>query len=493
MQRRSREERKLQYLDAAIAILAESVDVSEDHSGLALAHVKIDDVAERANVTKGAIYHIWPTQEAYWAELLQAMLAETTAAGSKFADWAEEVTGSDYDGPPPTHLDVCRVGFESRLANSASYVRASVQSYPSDEGISDQLDHEAQEVASIYPSATESVISSAGRTIRPDISYSQIIALLDALLNGLVILHQYHPEQIRNLVLEDGSTVDPYSIVSESAMLRFSTADADVDAGSIPFKSILGIPLDGPSLESIRNHAESVASTATTSDAADREAFYIRTGLDLLKEINPSIAAVGAIDALGNVRIADVAQRVGVSKGSIYHIWPSQELFRLDVLKHVLTTWSDFSAMAIAALMDRSKAEGWTPEELLRNASDLAFDACKADPTFLARFSFALHVANPEVASAFRDGNFKVNQQFSALLDKVLTDQGRQLRAPIDLSILSSYVEAALYGLVLLNGTSPDLVDGHRMHLDEGTPKPPSYLAEMIAGLCEYLSEPIDS
>lgn len=490
MQRLSREERRLQYLDAAVAIITESVASDENHSGLALAHVKIDDVAERAGVTKGAIYHIWPTQEAYWADLLLAMLDETTAAGDMFATWARQVTAPDYDGPEPTHLDVCRIGFESRLGNPAAYVRASLLSYASDNRTSDHLEQEAQDVAEIYPSATESILSNAGRHLRPGLSYSHVIAYLDAILNGLTIIQQYYPDLLGPLLLPNGSSIDAYSMVSEAAMLAFSEPDAPVDTGTIPIGSILGIPLDGPTLESIRNHANYGDNSTDDSEAKDRIAHYIQCGLELLAETGPVKVAKGAVDALGNVRISEVAERVGVSKGSIYHIWPSQELFRLDVLKHVLDNWSEMGARLLTELLTESAEQGWPPEKLLRVASDLAFDTDKATPQFLARFSFALYTANPEVAQAFREGNRKVNQRFGQVLERVITQRNRRLREPVTIDILVGYAEAVLYGLCLLYGTSPDLVDGHRANA-AAEPGQPSRFTEIVAGLVEHLSEPI--
>ena len=74
MTRRSKEQRRTDYLDIGAAIVAESAKAGAADPGLALAHVKLADVADRAGVTKGALYHIWPSQESFWHDLLAHLI-----------------------------------------------------------------------------------------------------------------------------------------------------------------------------------------------------------------------------------------------------------------------------------------------------------------------------------------------------------------------------------------------------------------------------------
>ena len=72
--RRSKEQRRTDYLDIGAALVAESAGPGGAEPGFALAHVKLADVADRAGVTKGALYHIWPSQEVFWNDLLTYLL-----------------------------------------------------------------------------------------------------------------------------------------------------------------------------------------------------------------------------------------------------------------------------------------------------------------------------------------------------------------------------------------------------------------------------------
>ena len=55
----------------------------------ALANVKVSDVARHARVTKGALYHLWDSQESYWHDLLKFLLDEGRLAGSAVPGWVE--------------------------------------------------------------------------------------------------------------------------------------------------------------------------------------------------------------------------------------------------------------------------------------------------------------------------------------------------------------------------------------------------------------------
>lgn len=70
MPRRTLEERRRDYLDIGAQLVAEAARSKAPDPGLAVAHVKLVDVARRAGVTKGALYHLWPSKEDSWHDLV---------------------------------------------------------------------------------------------------------------------------------------------------------------------------------------------------------------------------------------------------------------------------------------------------------------------------------------------------------------------------------------------------------------------------------------
>ena len=82
MGRPTKDDRRHDYLDIGASHRGRRRTArSRDEAGLALAHVRLAEVAERAGVTKGALYHIWPSQEAFWSDLLDHLMAEQRLAG----------------------------------------------------------------------------------------------------------------------------------------------------------------------------------------------------------------------------------------------------------------------------------------------------------------------------------------------------------------------------------------------------------------------------
>ena len=70
--------------------------------------------------------------------------------------------------------------------------------------------------------------------------------------------------------------------------------------------------------------------------AAERKLEYLKAGANMLTDFSPEQAGLIAVEALANVKVSDVAERAGVTKGAVYHIWPTQELFRKDLLQRLL-------------------------------------------------------------------------------------------------------------------------------------------------------------
>lgn len=165
------------------------------------------------------------------------------------------------------------------------------------------------------------------------------------------------------------------------------------------------------------------------------------------------------VDALANVKVADVADRAGVSKGAIYHVWPSQEDYRRDLLRRLLEQSSQAGIRELHELLSDEDLLAGDPGDIMNRYADFVFDSLKDDPIFFARFSFYVYAANPEVAELLGGGDETLVREFSPLVELYLNLSGRRIREPFSTHLLLTAVNSLFQGLCLRYRTSPELVD----------------------------------
>lgn len=187
--------------------------------------------------------------------------------------------------------------------------------------------------------------------------------------------------------------------------------------------------------------------------SVDRREDYLEIGARMALEFDARTHR-GEVEGLANVRIADVARRAGVSKGALYHIWPTQEAFRRDLVAHLLDR-EQAAALEDAVRRARSLPPGVTGEEALRVLAQAAFDRLKDDPAVYARFSFVPYVADPELGRVLSRGNRAFTDYFEWYLQSV----GRRVRPPFSVEHLTGLAEAYLFGCLIRYRTSPEAVE----------------------------------
>lgn len=188
--------------------------------------------------------------------------------------------------------------------------------------------------------------------------------------------------------------------------------------------------------------------------AEERRQDYLAIGAEMVLEFDRSRGATVPVDALANIRLADVARRAGVTKGALYHIWESQEEFRHDLMIHLLELEAQVGIRETATLIEEVPRDE-DPGRSMRRLNDFAFRRLRDDPAFLARFSFYTYAANPEVRELLLHGR----DRFRAYYEMYLRRAGRRLREPFTLDQVIVLAEAYLYGSILRHRTSPELVD----------------------------------
>lgn len=223
--------------------------------------------------------------------------------------------------------------------------------------------------------------------------------------------------------------------------------------------------------------------------AEDRRRDYLDIGAEIVTHFNEGESRAATVDALANVKVADVADRAGVTKGAVYHIWPSQEAYRKDLLALLLEHNRQAGVREMGDILSDQALHGGEPDRILERHADFVFDRLKDDPAFFARFSFFVYAADPEVAELLASGDDHVIEDFAPWIELYFSIVGRRIREPFTIALLLTSVTALFQGLCLRYRTSPDLVDGTVG--PDGERSAPTMYATGLRALLEHFSEPL--
>lgn len=193
--------------------------------------------------------------------------------------------------------------------------------------------------------------------------------------------------------------------------------------------------------------------------AEDRRRDYLELGARIVTDFSADQAMAATVDALANVKVADVADRAGVTKGAVYHVWPSQEAYRKDLLERLLEHNRQTGIREMREVLEDPELLRGDPRSILLRYADEVFDALKDDPAFFARFSFYVYAANPEVAELLASGDDGVIEDFGPYVEQYLALVGRRIREPFTTELLLISINSLFQGLCLRYRTSPELIE----------------------------------
>jgi AcrR family transcriptional regulator len=221
MTRRSKDQRRTDYLDIGAELVAESATPGVSDPGLALAHVKLADVADRAGVTKGALYHIWPSQEVFWHDLLIHLIDSNQLFG---ADQLEAI-GAEVaatSGSPPTLRRFGNALFDSLRTDPSFFARVSLFSYLDDEAVRDELDRSFRAAVERVMPMLEASIAGMGRRLVPGATLWDFAVAIASLLEGLCLQFRISPDRTPDLPVSDGARWSLFSAAAEALLMGYT-------------------------------------------------------------------------------------------------------------------------------------------------------------------------------------------------------------------------------------------------------------------------------
>lgn len=230
MARRTKDQRREDYLDIGAALVAETALLPDSEPALALAHVKLAEVAARAGVTKGALYHIWPSQEAYWRDLLEHLLETNAMFGAdRVARVARDVTGDSRE--PPALRSYANALFDSLREDPAFFARISLFSYLHDDRVRSTLDSDFRESVELVLPVLEAAVEAMGRRMADDLTVTDLAVAVSALLEGLCLQYRLSPERTPDLSASGETRWTLFAAAAEALLFGY-TVPADETIGA---------------------------------------------------------------------------------------------------------------------------------------------------------------------------------------------------------------------------------------------------------------------
>lgn len=200
--RRTREQRREDYLDAGASIIGDRTLGDDGDASLALAHVKLAEVADIAGVTKGAMYHLWSSQEAFWQDLLTYMLDEHQLFGSKQLVALAEDLPDDSTGIVMLR-QYANLLFDTLKDDPSFYIRIAVFSYLGDEALSSRLDAEFREGLGGVMESLETAVAEMGRRPIEGATMWDFAVSIGAMLEGLCLQYRLGPGRTPGITISD--------------------------------------------------------------------------------------------------------------------------------------------------------------------------------------------------------------------------------------------------------------------------------------------------
>lgn len=162
----------------------------------------------------------------------------------------------------------------------------------------------------------------------------------------------------------------------------------------------------------------------------------------------------------GNERLASVVDRLGYTTGAAYQIWPNQAAFRHDLSVYVAENIEYASLRGLTAKIVELAAMNLPFEQHALAAGDLFIDSFLGREEFYLKLRFVeMKDDRPaEITSALRGAYDQSAWEAGQLISLGLERFQRRICEPLELSLLTGAVTAALEGYALRHRLQPEHV-----------------------------------
>lgn len=187
--RRTLQETRRVLLDAGRELVEEfDLDRGESTAG-ALAHIRAADVASRAGLSKGMVYHLWDDQDAYRRELLIHLSQELTGT-----PLAAIPTGIGDLDRKTYFRDAGNASFDSLMEDPSWRLFVELCSYMNDPEVQEPL-HEAWTNSAIPAvKAMEQALDDVGRRMIDPLTIDHLVHITRAVGRGFRLLAGIDPK-----------------------------------------------------------------------------------------------------------------------------------------------------------------------------------------------------------------------------------------------------------------------------------------------------------
>ena len=201
----------------------------EQPVGEPLASIRLHDVAARAGVTIGAIYHYWESQDDYRLDLLRHLLAAEHFDNT--GSTAARIDPLVADGASIAEVVRVGLGHSFDALSSSPDQRVSMGLWAQETAKSIELLRSMYAaVDGTWSTLLQEMLTAYGREPRPPFDLDTITMTLNALADGMSVRHGLEPARVDEPVLDpDG---DPWHLVACQALALLPTMTRPVDGSA---------------------------------------------------------------------------------------------------------------------------------------------------------------------------------------------------------------------------------------------------------------------
>jgi AcrR family transcriptional regulator len=417
--RRRRAEPRRRRLDPATArtqLLAAGLElVAERSLGDPLGHLRINDLAREAGLTSGAFYHYWDGQDAYRAEVLEAVLA-----GDRVETEPGFFTTEEPD--PAVAFDALGRRVQARLLADPDHRLELALWAHDDPTVRTRLRVRAEAADAAMARTLASCLDRSGCRTAPGWDLAGLATATVTLSDGLRTLHLIDPAVVTESVDRDGRSWNA--------------------PGLLALLLVLGGTERGPA--------------AAPPPAAAGEPPPVTDNPRRRRLVDLGVAAARARptgNAFDHIRADDVARRLGLTIGAFYHYWESQDDYRDDLVDALFAAERYVDPGAVAT-QDRMIGGAADLDAAIRDTTAWYWSVAAGHPD--NRVQFAFHTLDdPYITPRLAGWHGDLRRAWHQVLDSLLARFGRHWRDPLGTEVVVWGMSAALDGLIVRHGLDP--------------------------------------